>query len=261
MPSFRPSRSILISVLSLAAAVGALGVRSPRTRAEDIPKAIAKVVDATEIAANSRDLDGILDRYAEDFRHTDGLDANTLGSNLKQLWARYPQIVYDIELVDWQKTDNGFEYETITRISGSGEREGRTLTLEAMLRSRQHLRKGRIESQEILAEQTRVDLGNRQPELRVNLPEAVSPGERYSFDIIAVDPLEAGVLLGAASEEPVDSFGYLNDRDLDLNILPAGGLYLVGVAPDEPGDRWISATIVQSEGITFIGRRLRITSD
>ncbi|MEO0949640.1 MAG: nuclear transport factor 2 family protein, partial [Cyanobacteria bacterium J06641_5] len=257
MPPFRPSRPVLASVLSLVA-VGIPNLLPLRARAEEAPKAITKVVEVMETAANERDLDELLDRYAEDFRHADGLDVDTLGDNIQELWMRYPQLTYDVELVNWQKTADGFEYETITRIAGSGERDGRTLQLQATLQSRQQMRKGRIVSQAVLAEQTRVDLGDRQPDLRVNLPETVAPGDQYSFDIIALDPLEAGALLGAAQEEPVSSASYLSNRALDLNILPAGGLYLVGVAPEEPGDLWLSAAIVQPGGITFIGRRLRV---
>jgi len=260
MPSFRPSRPVLVSVLSLVVGLSNLLPTSVRAQ-EEVPKAVAKAVEVMETAANERDLDELLDRYAEDFRHADGLDVGTLGNSIQEFWSRYPQLTHDVELTDWEETDGGFEYETITRITGSGERDGRPLQLQATLRSRQQLRKGRIVSQEILAEQTRVDLGDRQPELRVNLPEMVAPGDRYSFDVIALDPLDAGALLGAASEEPVNSADYLSDRNLDLNILPAGGLYLVGVAPEEPGDLWISAALVQPGGVTFIGRRLRVVAE
>lgn len=255
--SLRSPRLFVASLLSLVA-VGALSFSG--ARAQDVPKAIARTIDGTEMAANNRNLKRLLDTYAKDFSHTDGLDAETLGASLQQLWERYPELTYDIELVSWEDTDRGLEYETITRISGSSEREGRPLRLEATLRSRQRLQKGRIIFQEVLAESTQVTLGDRPPLVRVSLPEAVAPGERYSFDIIALESLDDGVLLGAATEEPVDRLNYLSDRDLDLDILPAGGLYLVGMAPEEPGDRWLSATIVRSGGIVFIGRRLRVVS-
>lgn len=255
---FSLARRTLASLLSGAAAgilvVGGVGAQEGPTA----PKGIVKTIEAAEAAANRRDLDGALAAYREDFVRKDGLSAEELARGLEELWARYPRLIYDIELVAWSETDGGFEYETITRIDGSGERAGQTVRLEALLRSRQRLEEGRIVSQEILMEQTQLSLGQRPPLLQVNLPDAVSVRQPYSFDVIALEPLESDVLLGAASEEPADGRNYLGDRALDLEVLSAGGLYQVGTAPESPSDRWLSAVVARPGGVTFIGRRLRV---
>ena len=261
MPSFCPlpaGRNLTSLLLSFATAgVLAAGGAS----AQDglgAPKGVVKAIENAEVAANRRDLDGALEIYSKDFSRADGLDVSGLARGLEELWARYPRLVYDIELVAWNETDGGFEYETVTRIEGSGDRAGQTLRLEALLRSRQRLEKGRIVSQEILMEQTQLFLGQQPPLVQVNLPEVVSVKQPYSFDVIALDPLEEEVLLGAASEEPANGLNYLGERALDLEVLSAGGLYQVGTAPDGPSDRWLSAVVARPGGVTFIGRRLRV---
>ncbi|MEL6322279.1 MAG: nuclear transport factor 2 family protein, partial [Cyanobacteria bacterium J06626_14] len=52
--------------------------------------------------------------------------------------------------------------------------------------------------------------------------------------------------------------GYLNPAVITLDLLSAGGLFKVGVAPAEVGDRWISAVVVRDDGITALTRRLQV---
>ncbi len=250
----RPLLASLLSGLALCTSIAA----GARAQQQEVPKAVAEIVERTEAASNRRDLDAIVAAFGEDFVRADGLNVESLARGLEELWSRYPRLSYSIELVGWKETEAGLEYETVTRIEGNDARAGQPLRLEALVRSRQQLRKGRIVSQEILVEQTQILLGERPPLVRVSLPETVGVQQSYNFDVIALDPLGSEVLLGAVTEERVDGLNYLGDRDLELEVLSAGGLFQVGTAPEDPSDRWLSAVVARPGGITFIGRRLRV---
>ncbi|RMG10714.1 MAG: nuclear transport factor 2 family protein, partial [Cyanobacteria bacterium J055] len=65
-------------------------------------------------------------------------------------------------------------------------------------------------------------------------------------------------LLGTALEEPANFESYLDPGELELEGLPAGGIFKVGKASEETGDYWVSAIIVREGGIAAISRRLHV---
>lgn len=64
-------------------------------------------------------------------------------------------------------------------------------------------------------------------------------------------------MLGALEEE-VTPTDYLKPQEVDLEILPAGGIYRLGEAPTNPGQRWLSAIIVRGNGMTLVSKRVNI---
>lgn len=83
-------------------------------------------------------------------------------------------------------------------------------------------------------------------------------GEKFEFDVIVDEPLGDNPLLGLALEEPITMQSYLNQPELKLELLPAGGLFKVGTAGTKPTGEWISAILVQDGGMTIISQRLNV---
>jgi len=91
----------------------------------------------------------------------------------------------------------------------------------------------------------------------MNLPQQVRVGQQYSFDAIVQEPLGDDYLVGAAIEEPIQADKYFNPTPVELELLPAGGLFKVGRA-QIPANRWISAVLVRGEGLTIVTQRLPV---
>ncbi|CCH65082.1 hypothetical protein RINTHM_6160 [Richelia intracellularis HM01] len=59
-------------------------------------------------------------------------------------------------------------------------------------------------------------------------------------------------------QEPVKLPQYIKASSMNLESVKAGGLFKIGRAPDTPGNYWVSAVIVCSDGMTIVTRRLRV---
>lgn len=225
---------------------------------ETAPAALTEALSQIEAAANRQDVEGVMQFYSPEFSSTEGLDRTALSQALTQLWEQYPQLSYSTRLQSWERVGDAIVAETITTISGRQEQAGRPMRIESTVRSRQRFEDQQIVAQETLAERTQLLFGDNPPNVMVTLPEQVNVGEQFNFDVIVREPLEEEVLLGVALEEQVSSSRYLNPSDLELEILPAGGIFQIGTAPETPQDRWLSAVLVREGGITIITQRLRI---
>jgi hypothetical protein len=179
--------------------------------------------------------------YSPNFTHSDGLTRQNMENALTQLWQRYPQLKYQTQLQSWQNEGRAIVAETITNISGSQTQDSRNLALKATIKSRQRYENGKIVRQEILAENSQLSAGAKPPTVNVRLPQQVKVGQQYNFDAIVQEPLGDDYLLGAAIEEPIRADKYLNPTPVELELLPAGGLFKIGRAPNNADNRWISA--------------------
>ena len=248
----------LCGILILTAGTYSFSNLTQAQTAEEIPEELAETIAEMETAANEQNLDELMDYYAENFTNEDGLTTESVETALEETWATYPQMAYDIAVDSWEEKGDEFVAETTTKITGSQNTKGRVVRLESDIKSRQYFQDGKIVKQEILTEETRLTTGERPPQIKVNLPETVKVGEKYNFDTIVTEPLEGGVLLGAALEERTGINRYLNPSELELEPLSAGGIYKVVTAPRLEDNHWLSAIVIRGNGITMVTKRVRI---
>lgn len=259
----RSSYGLLGSLtLSLVIYLGAPGsdrlwAASPATAPPQLKETLTRI----DTAANNRNLQSVLQFYAQNFTHSDGLTRQTLQQAISGFWKRYPNLQYRTELVSWQAEGKGFVAETVTYITGMETVGERPITLSATLRSRQRFENQRIVRQEVLSERIQMTAGEKPPTVKVNLPDQVRVGQQYTLDAIVQEPLGEDLLLGAAIEEPVRAGGYLKPTTIELEPLSAGGIFKTGRAPAKPDSRWISTILVRGDGMTLITQRLRVVAN
>jgi len=226
---------------------------------ETAPAQLQNLLRQVDEAANRQDIRGVMKFYSPNLSHGDGLSYDNLEEALRSLWQRYPNLTYQTELRSWSADGNGMVAETITEINGVETVGDREYRLRATVRSQQRYENQQVVYQEILAERTQIASGENPPVVQVNLPEQVRIGRQYNFDAIVLEPLGEDLLLGAALEEPINIYGYLNIPNIDLQPLNAGGLFKIGQAPLVANDRWISAVFIRHDGITFVTHRLPVS--
>ena len=225
---------------------------------DNVPEELAEIIEEMQEAANEQDIDEVMEYYSPDFTNEDGLTADYVETALEKMWSDYPQLTYETTIDSWEEQGDELVAETTTQITGSRDDGGRMIRLESELKSRQYFSDRQLVRQEILAEQTKISTGDNPPEVKVNLPETVKVGEQYNFDTIVTEPLEGGVLLGAALEERTGSDRYLAPSTLELEPLSSGGIYKVVTAPRLEDNHWLSSIIVRGDGITMVTQRVRI---
>lgn len=226
--------------------------------ADSAPVEVKTLISQVDSFANRKDIQGVMGLYSQRFYNSDGVNNPLLNRSLEQLWKTYPDLTYTTTLESWERQGNQVAVTTVTSIQGTQNQEGRIITLKSTLRSRQWLENQQIVRQDILAEKTELTSGIRPPEVQVMLPETVKIGQRFSFDVMVVEPLGDEVLLGTALEEKTSANGYLRPVTPELELLPSGGLYKWVTAPRFPGSHWLSAIVIRKDGITQITQRVRV---
>ena len=250
---------ILVAALLLSlGTINGLANKVAAQSADNAPQELTEAIAGLEAAANSQDLDGVLDYYSEDFINSDGLSVDILAKGLEQMWNNYPTLKYTTEIESWSEEGDRLVAETITTIKGVQKNRGRIIHLDSTIKSRQYFQDQQLVNQEILAERSQLKSGNNPPQVEVIAPETIKTGEKYNFDLIVDEPLEDKVLLGAIKEEKTASNLYLNPTALELEPLPAGGIYKTSTAPLLPESNWVSAILVRGDGITMITHRINV---
>ena len=222
------------------------------------PPSLKNLLTQIDAAANQHNVKAVMQFYGANFTHADGLTRQNMENALTQLWQRYPQLKYQTQLQSWKNDGQAIVAETITNITGTQPQDNRNLTLNATIKSQQRYESGKIVRQEILSERSQLSAGAKPPTVNINLPQQVRVGEQYSFDAIVREPLGDDYLVGAAIEEPVQADKYFNPTPVELELLPAGGLFKVGRAPAKADSRWISAVLVRGDGMTLVTQRLQV---
>ncbi len=248
----------LTTVLLINLGIIAGAVNAARGQGAPIPEELAETISGIEAAANDRDLDELLEYYSEDFTNTDGLTTDTLAKALEQIWQEYPELIYSTEIESWSREGDELIAETKTTIEGIKDPEGNTGQLNSTIESRQYFQNQKLVRQEILAEQSQLSSGENPPQVNIIAPNTVETGEKYNFDLIVEEPLNERVLLGAVQEEKTAGKLYLNPTELELELLPAGGIYKLATAPLLPDSNWLSAILVRGDGITRITHRVNV---
>lgn len=243
----------LVTILSLTTTLPAQAA-TPQTA----PPALRQMLTQIDTAANQHDVRSVMQFYGANFTHSDGLTRPTMEKTLTQLWQRYPQLNYRTQLQSWQPEGRAIIAETVTNITGAQSQANRNLTLNATIRSRQRIENNKIVRQDILWERSQLSAGTKPPTVDVRLPQQVTAGQQFNFDAIVQEPLGDDYLLGAAIEEPVNPNGYFQPTPVELELLPAGGLYKLGRAPAAGNNRWISAILVRGDGMTLVTQRMQV---
>ena len=226
---------------------------------ESAPADLVSTIESIEAAATAGDINAVMANYSADFTNEDGFTYETLQAALSNLWERYENLSYRVELQSWDSAEEeGYSAETVTYISGTQITNGQPTQLESIIRSRQIYKDGKVVSQTTLSERNQLNSGENPPTVSVILPEQVDTGESYDFDAIVMEPLGNRYLLGAAIEEGTTATDFFTGRPIELELLAAGGLFKIGEAPAEPDSRWVSALLVREDGLTVVTRRLQV---
>jgi len=225
---------------------------------ETAPEELTTTLRGIETAANQENLSEIMAFFRPDFENSDGLRYETLSQGLERLFADYQRLNYTITLESWEQQGEQIVAETITTIEGSRRDQNRFFQTTSTIRSRQYFQGSQIVKQEILSETTQITSGVNPPKVQVIAPETAMVRERFSFDVIVEDPVGNDLLLGAAIEEQTRSDRYLLPSTFELDVLEAGGIFKWVSAPGLPGNHWLSAIVVRSDGMVIITKRVRI---
>lgn len=243
-----------LSWASSVAAQAPAGSRAVSSAPPELLETLAQI----DTAASQGNLQSVMEFYSPNFVSTDGLTYDTMEQVLKDLWQRYPNLTYQTTLDSWEQQGTDLTAVTTTRISGDYPDERRSLKLEATITSRQRFENNQIVEQEVLSERSELSAGDQPPTVTFNLPDQVRTNQQFDFDAVVQEPLGDRQILGAAIEEPIEIENYLNPVQIELELLPSGGLFKVGRAPATAGDQWISAVVVRYDGITAVTQRLRV---
>lgn len=229
-----------------------------QAQAADAPPALKNLLARIDAAANAHNAKAVMQHYGTNFTHSDGLTPQSMAQSLTQLWQRYPQLRYTTRVESWKPEGRAIIAQTITNISGSQVQDNRNLMFNATIRSRQRVENEKIVRQDILWERSQLRAGAKPPTIEVRLPQQVKAGQQFNFDAIVQEPLGDDYLLGTVIEEPVQPGNYLNPVPVDLELLPAGGIFKQGRAPAAGNHRWISAIVVRGDGMTMVTQRLQV---
>jgi hypothetical protein len=222
------------------------------------PAALKTILSNIDTAANSRQLPTLLRYYGANFNPGDGMTRATWQQSLGQLWQSYSNLKYTTTLVSWKPDGNGYTAETVTKITGTQQTNGRIEKLQATIQSRQKIAGGQIVEQQIIHERTQVSSGSQPPTVDLTLPDKLQTNAEYNLDAIVREPLGEDVLMGAVVEQPISADSYGKASDYKLELLTAGGLFKISRAPGKSGDYWFSTVFIRPTGMTTLTQRVRV---
>jgi hypothetical protein len=222
------------------------------------PAEIKTMLTKIDAAANGRKLPELLRYYSPNFTTSDGLSKTAWQQSLGQFWQNYSNLTYTTTLESWQAENSGYNANTITKITGVQNINGRTLNLQATIQSRQRIVGGQIVQQQVLQERTQVSSGTKPPTIELNLPDKLQTNSEYSLDAIVTEPLGDDVLMGTTIEQPVSAQAYSQPANYKLELLAAGGLFKTARAPGKSGDYWFSTIFIRPAGMTTLTQRVHV---
>jgi hypothetical protein len=225
---------------------------------ESAPPQLKTLITQMETAASQKDIKKVMQFYSPNFKNSDGLNYGAVEQSLNRFWKNYDKIQYKTELQSWQQNGQELVAQTLTTVTGSSQKQGRTNQLLSTIKSRQYFQGQKLVRQEILSEKTQVSSGEKPPKVEIVLPATVKVGEEFEFDAVVQEPIDDDLLAGVAIDENVQSDRYLKPGTLELELLQAGGLFKKAKAPNQPGDRWLSAILIRSNGMTMITQRIKV---
>lgn len=256
-------RYVLVSILGLAVSCGGIPQwtwAAPLAQAASVPlpESVQAVINGLDAAASEKNLEAVLAFYDPEFKTTDGLTLEILRKQLPTFWQPYRDIRYRTTVNRWQQQGNDWVLEINTTIEGTGGTRDRPQMMRGSLQATQVIRNGKITRQDITQEKTTITIGTTPPTVQFSLPQTVRTGEEFNLDAVVQEPIGNAILLGAASDQPINTQTYANPSPVKLELLSAGGIFKVGRAPQEPGNRWVSVALIRDTGMVLITQRLRV---
>ncbi|MEB3340849.1 nuclear transport factor 2 family protein [Okeania sp.] len=252
------SSSLLLSLTVFVGVVFSSNLTLAKTP-EQAPKKLTELLQEIDRAASGQNLENVINFYSNDFTNSDGLNRESLAKALANFWRLYKSVKYQTKVQSWENDGNTIVAETITYITGVQKIKNRDFTLKSTITSKQRYENGKIVEQEILAEENQITTGEKPPNVNINLPAEVKPGEKYNFDAVVQEPLGEEIILGAALVEPINENSYnFEPTDFTLELLSSGGLFKIGEAPENSEDKWLSAVLMRKGGISISTYRLRV---
>ena len=234
----------------------ALPARAQGT-ALNAPAPLQTILTKIDAAANQRKLPDLARYYSPSFTTSDGLNKAAWQQSLEKFWQGYSNLNYTTTLESWQAQGSGYTANTLTKITGVQQANGRTYNLVATIESRQKIVGGQIVQQQVLKERTLVSSGTKPPTIELTLPDKLQTNAEYSLDAIVTEPLGEDVLLGTTIEQPV-SAGYTQPSTYKFELLTAGGLFKIARAPGKSGDYWLSTVFIRPAGMTTLTQRVHV---
>jgi ketosteroid isomerase-like protein len=253
----KPLRWSISFLIGLGITIGS-GMASWAENPESAPPELKTAIAQMEAAANQRDVKKVMEFYSPDFQNSDGLNVAAIEQGLDRFWNSYNNAQYKTELLSWERNGDELMAETVTTITGANQQKGRTIQITSTIKSRQYYRGQKLVRQEILTERTEVTSGNKPPQIEITMPETVKAGEEFEFDAIVQEPLGDDLLAGAAIFEKIEGNSYIKPSSVELELLQAGGLFKRATAPEQPGNRWLSAILVHSDGMIMVTQRIKV---
>lgn len=251
-------RKLAIALLLNLSIAGGLVEPARAENPATAPAELTEIISGIETAANQQNVEGVIEYYSPEFTNTDGLTVDTVSQALTQMWDSFDRLKYQIELESWSREGDRLVAVTTTTIMGEQNVNERKARLNSRIKSRQYFEGQKLVRQEILTEQSRLSSGTNPPQVEVVAPSTVTAGSKYNFDLIVDEPLDDRVLLGGVKEDKTAGNLYLNPTAVELEPLPAGGIYKQATAPLLPDSNWLSAVLVRGDGITTVVHRVNV---
>jgi hypothetical protein len=255
---FRQSLNFSLSLLLGLGLTFTLATGLRAEKPETAPANLKTLISKIETAANERDIKQLMEFYSPKFTNSDGLTYEKTKKALTHFWERYNNLQYTTTLESWSRSGDKLTANTITKITGTGKVQGRVVGMNATIRSRQQFQGNKLVYQEILSERVELSTGKNPPSIQVRIQEMVKVGEEFDFDVIVREPLGDDLLAGTAIDEKVDIERYINTKPLELELLQSGGLFKRVKAPATPENRWLSAILIQGDGIVVVTQRVKV---
>jgi hypothetical protein len=225
------------------------------------PAEIQALIRQIDSVASQKDADKVLQFYSPNFTTSDGLTYKDLPAALEVFWSHYDQVQYNTSIESWKKQGDKTIVNTVTTVTGTGKMKGRVVNLNAKIRSTQEFKDNKIIYQDIQTERVDITSGKKIPRYEVRLPDKVKVNQEFDFDVIVKDPLGDDLLAGVALDEKIEPSRYLDPKSPELEILNTGGIFKRVKAPNIPQDRWLSAILVQGDGLVLITQRVQVVPE
>jgi hypothetical protein len=261
-PKFAKScYQLAIATLVIGAELATICSARAQSSNLNAPTALKTLLSSIDAAANSRKLPELARFYSPNFTTSDGLNKAGLQQSLGQFWQNYSNLTYTTTLEGWQASKNGYVANTVTKIVGVQNVNGRTFNLQSTIASQQQIVGGQIVQQQILQERTQVSSGAKPPTIELNLPNKIQANTEYNLDAIVSEPLGEDVLMATTIEQPVSVQAYTQAPKYKLELLTAGGLFKIARAPGKSGDYWFSTIFIRPAGMTTLTQRVHVVRE